>query len=155
MMHTLLTIAKVRWLFVATHRAVKILVHKCCIIAPVALCPIFIHVFPRPSPRRYCSGWGSFSLLNNQPPFLSMWWFGRVVCRLFTDLAVAPIPEFCTKPIIKCSVSRFELGPDSHPRLIIWFLNNLVFMVWGLLASRPTPNLEDQGIPLRLAPNPW
>jgi hypothetical protein len=27
--------------------------------------------------------------------------------------------------------------------------------VWGLLVSRPTPNLEDQGIPLRLAPTPW
>jgi hypothetical protein len=25
----------------------------------------------------------------------------------------------------------------------------------GLLASRPTPNLEDQCIPLRLAPTPW
>jgi hypothetical protein len=24
-----------------------------------------------------------------------------------------------------------------------------------LLASRPTPNMEDQGIPLRLAPTPW
>jgi hypothetical protein len=24
-----------------------------------------------------------------------------------------------------------------------------------LLVSRPTPNLEDQGIPLRLAPTPW
>jgi hypothetical protein len=24
-----------------------------------------------------------------------------------------------------------------------------------LLASRPTSNLEDQGIPLRLAPTPW
>jgi hypothetical protein len=24
-----------------------------------------------------------------------------------------------------------------------------------LLASRPTPNLQDQGIPLRLAPTPW
>jgi hypothetical protein len=24
-----------------------------------------------------------------------------------------------------------------------------------LLISRPTPNLEDQGIPLRLAPTPW
>jgi hypothetical protein len=24
-----------------------------------------------------------------------------------------------------------------------------------LLALRPTPNLEDQGIPLRLAPTPW
>jgi hypothetical protein len=24
-----------------------------------------------------------------------------------------------------------------------------------LLDSRPTPNLEDQGIPLRLAPTPW
>jgi hypothetical protein len=24
-----------------------------------------------------------------------------------------------------------------------------------LLASRPTPNLEDQGIPLRLAPTLW
>jgi hypothetical protein len=24
----------------------------------------------------------------------------------------------------------------------------------GLLASRPTPNLQDQGIPLRLAPTP-
>jgi hypothetical protein len=23
------------------------------------------------------------------------------------------------------------------------------------LASRPTPNLEDQGIPLRLGPTPW
>jgi hypothetical protein len=24
-----------------------------------------------------------------------------------------------------------------------------------LLASRPTPNLEDLGIPFRLAPTPW
>jgi hypothetical protein len=24
-----------------------------------------------------------------------------------------------------------------------------------LLASRPTPNLEDQGIPFHLAPTPW
>jgi hypothetical protein len=24
-----------------------------------------------------------------------------------------------------------------------------------LLVSRPTPNMEDQGIPLRLAPIPW
>jgi hypothetical protein len=24
-----------------------------------------------------------------------------------------------------------------------------------LLVSRPTPNLEDQGVPLRLAPTPW
>jgi hypothetical protein len=24
-----------------------------------------------------------------------------------------------------------------------------------LLVSRPTPNLEDQGTPLRLAPTPW
>jgi hypothetical protein len=24
-----------------------------------------------------------------------------------------------------------------------------------LLASRPTPNLKDKGIPLRLAPTPW
>jgi hypothetical protein len=29
------------------------------------------------------------------------------------------------------------------------------FYGWRLLASRPTSNLEDQGIPLRLAPTPW
>jgi hypothetical protein len=35
----------------------------------------------------------------------------------------------------------------------MWFLNNFVFTV-RLLASRPTLNLEDQGIPLRLTPTP-
>jgi hypothetical protein len=29
------------------------------------------------------------------------------------------------------------------------------FYGMSLLASHPTPNLEDQGIPLRLAPTPW
>jgi hypothetical protein len=31
----------------------------------------------------------------------------------------------------------------------------LIFYGARLLASRPTPNLEDQGIPLCLAPTPW
>jgi hypothetical protein len=39
-----------------------------------------------------------------------------------------------------------------HPRLIVWFLNN--FYVVRLLASRPIPNLEDQGVALRLALTP-
>jgi hypothetical protein len=37
------------------------------------------------------------------------------------------------------------------------YLVPVQFTFYGvrLLASRPTPNLEDQGIPLRLAPTPW
>jgi hypothetical protein len=36
------------------------------------------------------------------------------------------------------------------------YLVSTQFSFYGvrLLASRPTPNLEDQGIPLRLAPTP-
>jgi hypothetical protein len=47
---------------------------------------------------------------------------------------------------------RWSCIHSIHPRLIIWFLNNLVFYGVRLLASRPTPNLEDQSIPIRLAP---
>jgi hypothetical protein len=46
------------------------------------------------------------------------------------------------------------LHSSLHPRLIIWFLNNLV--LWcEVLSLTPNPNLEDQGVPLRLAPTHW
>jgi hypothetical protein len=40
---------------------------------------------------------------------------------------------------------------------LLFFRNSQQFSFYGvrLLASRPTPNLEDQGIPLCLAPTPW
>jgi hypothetical protein len=40
------------------------------------------------------------------------------------------------------------------PRLIVGFRNKLFFYGVGLSLPRPTPNLEDQGIPFRLGHPP-
>jgi hypothetical protein len=71
----------------------------------------------------------SFGLLKYQPPFFSI---PHLSC-----------PSF---PLMPISVQFI------HPRLIVWFSEQFSFYGVRLLASRPTPNLEDQGIPLRLAP---
>jgi hypothetical protein len=68
-------------------------------------------------------------------------------------------------------VSKIPSFPSAlQPRVSFGLLNNLPpffsigvclvseqfnFYGVGLSASRPTPNLEDQGIPLRLAPTHW
>jgi hypothetical protein len=55
---------------------------------------------------------------------------------------------------------RGELWPPEQPASLLAEADYVVseqFSFYGvrLLDSRPTPNLEDQGIPLRLAPTPW
>jgi hypothetical protein len=60
-----------------------------------------------------------------------------------------------------------ELWPPQQPASILLYSSSIhpseadclvseQFSFYGvrMLASRPTPNLEDQGIPLRLAPTP-
>jgi hypothetical protein len=66
------------------------------------------------------------------------------------------IPSFPSALQLRVSFGLLNNLPPffSIPWLTVWFLNNLVFYGVRLLASRPTPNMEDQGIPLRLAPTP-
>jgi hypothetical protein len=57
------------------------------------------------------------------------------------------------------AIARGELWPPEQSASILSEADYVVseqFSFYGvrLVASRPTPNLEDQGIPLRLAPTP-
>jgi hypothetical protein len=72
----------------------------------------------------------------------------RYICSSFLPLSATAQGELWP-PEQSASILLY-----IHPRLIIWFLNNFVFYGLRLLVSRPTPNLGDQGIPLRLAPTP-
>jgi hypothetical protein len=99
-----------------------------------------------PSPRHYSSGWALAS------------WTIRLHSSLLLICPLHPF-TFILRRWSYTSSNHLHLGlPVSvqsiHPRLTVWFLNSLVFTVRSL-ASRPTPILEDQGIPLRLAPTPW
>jgi hypothetical protein len=72
----------------------------------------------------------SFDLLNNPPPFFSIL---HLSSRSFADVDFRSI----------------------HPSEAAYLVSKQ-FSFYGmmLLVSRPTPNLEDQDIPLRLAPTP-
>jgi hypothetical protein len=54
------------------------------------------------------------------------------------------------------STARGELWPPEQSASILLFMVSEQFSFYSvkLLASSPTPNLVDQGIPLRLAPIP-
>jgi hypothetical protein len=90
----------------------------------------------------------SFGLLNNLPPFFSSLHLSSPSFHFhFTDMIMY---------ILQPSQPRPSSLPCIYFILDADYLVSQQFNIYGvrLLASRPTPNLEDQGIPLHLAPTP-
>jgi hypothetical protein len=94
------------------------------VVSLCSLVEVYLPFFPLALQLRV-----SFGLLNNQPPFFSV----HLSSRSFAD------------------VDFLSIHPSEAD-----FLVSEHFSFYGvrLLASCPTPNLEDQGIPLLLAPTP-
>jgi hypothetical protein len=113
-----------------------------------SFCPSFLPSF-LPSPRRYSSGWALASWIII--PHFSLFF----ICsdNEASDGRMKKWEECGWKRSWPTYFRSFSIH-SIHPRLIIWFLNNLVLYGVRLLVSRPNLNLEDQGIPLRLAPTP-
>jgi len=84
--------------------------------------------------------WVSLGLLDNQSPLLP-------ILRLLCPLSYLHCPQICYN-IQFPGLFRQQWFPIL-PRLVVRFLDRLIFYGVGLLAPRPTPNLEDQGIPFR------
>jgi hypothetical protein len=89
----------------------------------------------------------SFGLLNNQPPFLSVFICSddeasnEEVRRMWMEEGVAHL----------FSLILYSFHPSKAHYLVP---EQFSFYGVRLLVSRPIPNLEDQGIPLRVAPTP-
>jgi hypothetical protein len=109
---------------------------------------LFLLISFLPSPRRYNSGWALVS------------WIISLHFPLFFICSDDEASNDRMKKREECGWRR------SWSTYFRWFCihsseaNYLVpeqFNFYGvrLLVSSPTPNLEDQGIPLRLAPTPW
>jgi hypothetical protein len=86
----------------------------------------------------------SFGLLNNLPPFFS-------ILHLSSSSFHFPFTEIIV--YILFAIVDFR---SIHPFEADYLLSEqFSFCGVRLLASRPNSNLEDQSIPLRLAPTPW
>jgi hypothetical protein len=92
----------------------------------------------------------SFGLLNTQPPFLSVLhlfrrrsvgWYNEEVRRMWIEEVVAHL----------FSLISHSFNPSEADYLVA---EQFSFYGVRLSVSRPTSNLEDQGIPLHLAPTP-
>jgi hypothetical protein len=92
----------------------------------------------------------SFGLLDNQAPFLSiLHLFRRWGVELWSEEVRRVWMEEVVAHLFFCSLI-------FHPSEADYMVSEQ-FSFYGvrLLASFPTPSLEDRGIPLRLAPTPW
>jgi hypothetical protein len=83
----------------------------------------------------------SFGLLNNAPPFFSVLQLSSPSFHFrFMEIIIYLHLRLC----------RFPFHPPEADYLV-----SEKFSFYGVrLTSRPTPNLEDQGISLRLVPTP-
>jgi hypothetical protein len=69
-------------------------------------------------------------------------------------LVIGFIPSFPSALQLRVSFGLLNNLPSFPSEADCLLSEQFSFYGVSLLASRPTPNLEDQGIPLRLAPIP-